>query len=315
MMSRMRFNKLDLNLLLVLDALLTEGSVKKAAERVFLSPPATSNALARLRAYFDDDLLQQVGKSMILTPKAIALQKPVRDVLLRIQAITTTIPVFEPKTCERHITIGASDYVMHVFLAEVLQHIVRKAPLMTFDLRLVDAKSHAELESGTVDLLIAPEAFTAPGHSVEQLFNDNWSCVTWAGNDDLPCKLALNDYLSLGHVIVRWNDVRFTSYEERVIAQHGYTRRIEITAPGFAVLPQFLIGTRRIATLQTRLAHKLAVQAPLRVLTCPLPIPGVIEQLQWRKYHELDPAISWVRDVMHEVAGGLTDAKRLADKR
>lgn len=313
-MIRMRFNKLDLNLLLVLDALLTEGSVKKAAEKVFLSPPATSNALARLREYFEDDLLQQVGKSMILTPKAVALQEPVRDVLLRIQAITTTIPVFDPKTCERRITIGASDYVMHVFLAEVLQHIWREAPLMKFDLRLVDAKSHAELDSGAVDLLITPEAFTAPGHSAEYLFNDDWSCVTWAGNDDLPCELTLNHYLSLGHVIVRWNDVRFTSYEERIIAQHGYMRRTEITAPGFAVLPQFLIGTHRIATLQTRLAHKLASQAALRVLPCPLPIPCVIEQLQWHKYHELDPAISWVRDVMREVAGCLSDASLLTDE-
>src|SRR5215216_5485695 len=111
----MRFNKLDLNQLVVLDAVLAERSVKRAADKLFLSPPATSCALARLREYFEDELLLQVGKTMVLTPKAESLKRPVRDVLLQVQAITTINPSFDAKTSTRKIIIQASDYVLNVF--------------------------------------------------------------------------------------------------------------------------------------------------------------------------------------------------------
>ncbi|EMB6252939.1 LysR family transcriptional regulator [Serratia sp. PF2-63] len=298
----MRFNKLDLNLLVVLNALLTESSVKKAAEKLYLSPAATSNALARLRNYFEDELLIQIGKRMVLTPKAIALKKPVSVVLLQIQSITTTVPTFNPRTCERRVTIEASDYVMNVFLADMLRHIWQCAPFMQFDLRLVNAKSHTNLENGEIDLLITPEAFTATGHPAERLFDDDWSCVTCAHNSQLHESLSVEDYMTYGHVTFSWNNDMFSSYEERLLKQFGYTRHIEVIAPNFAVLPQFLIGTRRIATLQTRLAHKLASQIPLRVFSCPLPIPHIVEKLQWRKHDDFDPVISWVCKTMHYFA-------------
>lgn len=142
----MRFNKLDLNQLVVLDAVLSERSIKRAADKLFLSAPATSCALARLREYFEDDLLLQVGKTMVLTPKAQSLMKPVRDVLLQVQAITTTNPTFDAKTSTRKIIIQASDYVMNVFLGEVLRRVAEEAPLMQFDLRLIGMRTHEELE-------------------------------------------------------------------------------------------------------------------------------------------------------------------------
>lgn len=316
----MRFNKLDLNQLVVLDAVLAERSVKKAADRLFLSPPATSCALARLREYFEDDLLLQVGKTMVLTPKAESLRKPVRDVLLQVQAITTTSPTFDPLTSTRRITIEASDYVMNVFLAEVLRRAWHEAPLMQFDLRVVGMHSHADLENGEVDMLIAPEFFAAPDHPIERLFEDTWSCVSWVGNDELETTLSLERYLALGHVIIEWGAGRLVTSDERVAANHGYVRRREITAPSFTVVPQLLIGTKRIATLQTRMARLLSLHAPLRVLSCPLPMPTLVEGVQWHKYQERDPAISWFRELLRRVAAGMnlgasTHESRAAPKR
>lgn len=298
----MRFNKLDLNQLVVLDAVLAERSVKKAAERLFLSPPAASCALARLREYFEDDLLLQVGKIMVLTPKAESLRKPVRDVLLQVQAITTTNPTFDVLTSTRKITIEASDYVMNVFLADVLRRAWHEAPLMQFDLRGIGMHSHSDLENGDVDMLIVPEFFAAPDHPAERLFDDTWSCVTWIGNDDLEEVLSLEKYLTLGHVTIEWGAGRLVTSDERVSVQHGYARRHEVRAPNFTVIPQLLIGTNRIATLQTRMAKLLALHAPLRVLSCPLPMPTLIEAVQWHKYQERDPAISWFRELLRRVA-------------
>ena len=297
----MRFDKLDLNLLVVLDALLTEVSIKKAAEKIFLSPSATSNALARLRDYFEDPLLTPIGKSMALTSKAIALKKPVHEVLLNIQTITTTTASFDPLTCDRRITIEAFDVTMHVFLHDVVRHCAQAAPLIRFNLRPMTPNFQANLDKGTTDLLVVPKAFTVTGHTAEHLYDDDWSCITWTGND-LPGTLSLEDYLALGHAAIHWEDERFHSHEETVLLQLGHVRRTEITVPGFLLLAPFLIGTRRVATLPTLLAHQLAIRYPVRVLPCPVPMPHTPLQLQWRKHHENDPAICWIREVMHQIA-------------
>jgi DNA-binding transcriptional LysR family regulator len=301
----MRLNKLDLNQLIVLDAMLSERSVKRAAERLFLSPPAASCALARLRDYFKDELLVQIGKTMVLTPKAESMQKPVRDVLLQIQALITADPSFDPMTSTRKITIEASDYVMNVFLAEVLRQAWHEAPRMQFDLRLIGTHSHSDLDNGEVDLLIGPDFFASPGHPTEQLFQDTWSCLTWVGNVSVGADLSLDEYLQLGHVIIEWGAGRLTTSDERVAAKLDYVRRKEVMAPNFTVVPQLLLGTPRIATVQTRLAKLLALSYPLRLSTCPLPMPPLTEMLQWHKHQEHDPAIVWFRSLLRRVAGTL----------
>jgi DNA-binding transcriptional LysR family regulator len=304
----MRLNKLDLNQLVVLDAILSERSVKRAADRLFLSPPAASCALGRLRDYFKDELLVQIGKTMVLTPKAETMQKPVRDVLLQIQAITTMDPAFDPATSTRKITIEASDYVMNVFLAQVLKEVWHEAPQMQFDLRLIGTHSHSDLENGEVDMLIGPDFFASPSHPSELLFRDTWSCLTWVGNTDILEDLSLEAYLGLGHVIIEWGtgrQGRLTTSDERVAVKEGLVRRKEVMAPSFTIVPQMLLGTRRIATIQTRLAKMLALSYPLKVLTCPLSMPALAETLQWHKYQEHDPAITWFRHLLRRVADTL----------
>lgn len=305
----MRFNKLDLNQLVVLDALLSERSVKKAAERLFLTPPATSCALARLREYFDDELLMLVGKTMVLTPRGESLRKPVRDVLLRVQTITTTNPNFDPRTSDRKFVIETSDYAMNVFMGDVIRRVSSEAPLMQFELKLAGPHAHANLDNGDVDILIVPEFFTAPGHPKEQLFEDAWSCVAWTNNDRIRDPFNIEQYLELGHVIIQWDAGRLISADERAAIEHGYTRRHEVLVPNFMVIAQMIVGTQRISTLQTRLARMLSLSTPLKVLPSPMPIPPLIEHLQWSKYRDLDPALVWLRKLMHSVAAEMGPAE------
>ena len=116
----MRFKKLDLNLLVALDALLTEKNVTRAGERVFLSQSTMSNALARLRQYFDDELLVQVGGRMELTPRAVMLHDAVRDVLVRIDTTIAAKPAFDPTESDREVTLFVSDYSMEVLIPGAL---------------------------------------------------------------------------------------------------------------------------------------------------------------------------------------------------
>lgn len=298
----MRFNKLDLNQLVVLDAVLAERNVTKAAERLYLSQSATSCALARLRDYFEDDLLTQVGKTLVLTPLAEGLIKPIRDVLLQVQAITTSKPNFDPISSTRKITIESSDYVMSVFLSEVVRRAALEAPQMQFDLRPLGTESHEHLDRGEIELLIAPEFYTSANHPVESLFEDSFSCMAWTGNESIGNKLTMDTYLSLGHVSTEWGAGRLLALDQHSVAQAGVQRRREIYVPSFTIMPAMVVGTQRLATIQTRLAHQFALTAPLRVFPCPLAMPKLVETLQWHKYQELDPAISWTRNLLKRVA-------------
>ncbi|MFL9933077.1 LysR family transcriptional regulator [Paraburkholderia sp. RL18-103-BIB-C] len=299
----MRFNKLDLNQLVVLDALLDECSVTKAAQRLFLSQSATSCAMARLRDYFRDDLLVQVGKAMVLTPRAAGLRRPVREVLLQIQAITSDSPEFDPATSDRKIVVETSDYVISVFLGEVLRRASVEAPLMKFRVRTAATLGLSHLENAEIDLLITPDFRAGPAYPAEPIFEDSWSCLAWAENDRIGDVLTLAQYLELGHVIMEWAGGAIVTSDSRAAAALGYVRRAEVTAETFRVVPHFLIGTQRIATLQTRLALMLQRDSPsLRLLPCPYPIPRLVEVVQYNKFQERDPALLWFRQLMREVA-------------
>jgi LysR family nod box-dependent transcriptional activator len=303
----MRFNKLDLNLLVVLDALLTTRSVSRAAEKVFLSQPATSLSLSRLRSYFEDELLTPVGKTQVLTPLAIELIKPVRDVLLQIQAVTRARPSFDPATSSRRFVIESSDYVISVLLSEVVRRVAQVAPLMQFDLRAINTLTHQHLDGGEIELLIAPEFSTVEGHPSEPLFQDTFSCLVWREHRLASSGLTAELYLESGHVGVEWSGGRRVTYDARLLSSGKQPRRQEVIAPNFTLVPQLLVGTERIATLPTRLALAMASRFEVVILPCPLPIPGFAEMLQWHKHHERDPGLVWLRSFLKETAAALPE--------
>lgn len=112
-------------------------------------------------------------------------------------------------------------------------------------------------------------------------------------------------YLELGHVIFEWGAGRLVTADEAVAVEHGFVRRREITSPNFTMVPQLLVGTQRVATLQTRLAEVLSANLPLKILSCPMPIPTLVEVMQWHKYQDRDPAIMWFSDLLRRVAGDM----------
>lgn len=296
----MRFHKLDLNQLVVLDALFTEQSVKKAAEKVFLSPAATSCALARLREFFEDDLLVQVGKKMFLTDKARCLQAPVKEALLQIQVITNINPEFDPQQIKRKLIIQASDYVITVLLMDFLKSIREKAPLMRIDLRLIGTDFQKELTNGDIDILIAPSIFVVDGHPKEFLFEDTWSCITWDQNSFANQKLKLDQYKKLKHVVPEWGAGRLMSFDEIAAQKNGLVRERAVTVPNYTMIPSFLEGNERISTIQTKLAQTLAKDNPLAIMECPLKVPIFSEYIQYNKVKENDPVIAWFKNEVVE---------------
>ncbi len=292
----------DLNLLVALDALLTERNVTRAGNRLNLSQSAMSGALARLRHYFHDELLVQVGRQMVLTPVAEGLVGPVRDILLQIRGTLGSKPRFVPSTATRHLSLAVSDYVTEILVADVLRAARCEAPLITFELRPVGRRAGEDLESGELDFLIAPEGYVSSSQPTEVLFQDTYTCVVWAGNKTVGKTMTLEQYLELGHVVVNvaGNEPPL-NYDEQFLRRSNFRRRVEVSVPTFSLAPQLVVGTDRVTTITTRLAAKCAEILPLRLLPLPIAMPPMVEMLQWHKVHEYDPAHHWFRALLRTV--------------
>ena len=168
----MRFKGLDLNLLVALDALLSERNVSAAARRVFISQPAMSSALARLRDHFQDELLAPVGRRMAPTAFADALTEPLRALMLQIEATVGAGQRFDPATARRKFTISVSDYITEVMMGAVVARAAIEAPGVLLEIMPPTESPARSLESGDIDVLITPDLYSAPAHPSELLYEE-----------------------------------------------------------------------------------------------------------------------------------------------
>jgi LysR family nod box-dependent transcriptional activator len=303
----MRFNRLDLNLLVALDALLDERKITRAAERLSLSQSAISGMLARLREYFDDELLVQVGRSLELTPLAHELAVPVRNVLLQIQTVVSLNPEFNPATTERHFKITTSDYVISVFLSRVIPLLEKIAPGITLEFMPQVEDAAEKLKRGEYDFLIIPEPFIASDQPHAQLFDDGYMCAVWEGNTLVGERIDLEQYSRMDHVAALLGWPRSPTYDSRFLEANGVRRRIRITTSDFGSVAPALVGTQMIATMHRRLALEFARRFPLRLIETPVEIPRVRECLQWHEYRSADPCHGWLRQLLIDAAARIDD--------
>ncbi|WP_186510710.1 LysR family transcriptional regulator [Caenimonas sedimenti] len=292
----MRYQRIDLNLLVALDVLLAERNVTRAAERMHITQSAMSGVLARLRDHFGDQLLVPVGRTMQLTPRAESLVEPVRDIVLRVDSALGTQPDFDPATAQRHFVVIASDYVSRVMLAEVVRRVAAMAPGLTFDIRPTSEIMLGELEQGRADFLITPAHLTAADHPQEVLFDDTYKVLACLQHPDLAGGVTVEQYRSLGHVVYQNERGINPWFEQWYANQYGSTRRVEVITHSFTLIPRFIVGTRRITTIQTRLANQFAQSLAVQIFDPPMETPRLTEVLQWHRLRETDAAVQWVRE-------------------
>jgi LysR family transcriptional regulator, nod-box dependent transcriptional activator len=289
----MRFERLDLNLLVALDALLDERSVSLAADRIFLSQSATSSALGRLREYFGDELLVAKGRQMVLTARAEQLVEPVRAVLDQIRTTISVSPAFDPATCDRTLRIMASDYMTEVLLSQVFASIAEEAPLMRFEIQPMTEGPVDSLERGFIDLLLTVDFGMTSDHPSQILFGDDYVVIGCANNPAMKAPMTIELYLELGHVTCRFSKARVPAFDEWFMRRQKQQRRIEIVAPSFLSIPGLVAGSQRIATIHRRLANRFSDDAPLIVRELPLEMPPIREGAQWHLANNNDAAIRW----------------------
>jgi DNA-binding transcriptional LysR family regulator len=303
----MRYRRLDLNLLLALDVLLAERSVTRAAAKLNVTQPAMSGSLARLRDYFQDALIVQVGRSMELTPLAEALVGPVRDIMTRIDAAIATDPQFDPATSKRRFSIAASDYVMRVLLVHVIRDLHRVAPGVTLEIQQTTSHSPKDLDSGDLDMMIFPEIDVLPDHPNEPIFEDSYVVIGWRDSEALRDDITFDEFMGYGHVVYGSDQQGVTYLDRWFQKQYGDARRVEIWVHSFMLIAHAVVGTDRIATMPTRAARELSRNLPIRLIEPPLELPRLIEFLQWPSHRDADPAHQWLRERIRSAAAGLSD--------
>ena len=302
----MRYQKLDLNLLTALRALLAEKSVTRAGEVVHVTQSAMSGILGRLRDYFGDPLIVPVGRKMELTPLAERLVEPVNDVLLRIDATIATRPEFDPEVSHRRFSIIASDYLIHVLLADVLRRIHVESPGVSVEFRGPSELATAELEAGEVDFVVSPESLGTSEQSGAALFEDSYMILADIDNPEVGDSISIEQYLGMRHVAFQNGVHGLPHFETWLANRYGEERTVDVVVNSFLLLPRLVVGTARIATMHTRLANQLANQVvgplPLRLVRPEFEIPKLVEVLQWHKYRDMDPASIWLRTHIIEAA-------------
>jgi DNA-binding transcriptional LysR family regulator len=238
--------------------LLEERHVGRAGLRVGLSQPATSNALARLRAIFGDALLVRTPSGMEPTDRARALALPLGLALRGIERIYATDAAFDPGRCERRFRLRMSDLLGKLFLPSVVAALAREAPRASLDVvHLSPERTVAALEADACDAAISMGLAHNSAIRRESLLQDRMVCVMRAGHDAARGRFDMDEFLALDHVRVSISpiDRRFV---DDVLSRRGVRRRVALNLPHWLVLPDVLRASDLVAVMPERLAAVLA---------------------------------------------------------
>ena len=297
----MRFNNLDLNLLVALDHLLQLRSVSAAAERMNMTQSAMSNALHRLRDYFDDELLVKVGRRLEPTPRAEALKDAVRDVLVRVDWTIAKTPGFDAATSDRQFNLLVSDYTLATLAPAVLARCGAAAPGVRFNFMHQIDTPETMLDRGDVDLLVIPSEYASRRHPSEVIYEEEFVAIAWARGPLARAPLTRRAFLDAPHVVAQPQSAA-QSLESVYFRRLGVARRVEVTTFSFGTIPQLIVNTDRLATVHRRLAERAREQLPIAVLKLPFRLPRMKQTLQWHKYRAQDGGLIWLRGLIREAA-------------
>ena len=295
MASRTPTPEVDIRLLRVLVAVIDEGSVSLAAERLGLTQSAVSHALARLRRIVDDPLIVKAGRDIAATARAVALAKRARQLLDEIAGFGRP-EVFDPAHWRDEVTIAANDLQRDLLLPALLDRLRREAPGVRLRVIASEAPTLALLRGDECHLAISPRPPDGADLVQRSLFQDRWRVFHDPAIRKAPPDRAA--YLAAEHVTVAHAPPRALAIDDH-FARRGIVRNIVAWVPNFAGIAAFVRGSARIATLPGLLRH--GVLRDLADAPVPLPCPPMSMFLIWHERHRRDPAHRWLREAIESL--------------
>ena len=292
---------LDMNLVVALHALLAERNVTRAGQRIGLSQPATSAALARLRRHFGDELLVRKGTGYELTALGAVLLDRTNVACDNLERVFGCQPHFDPQREEREFVLLASDYAVLVFGAELAREISAQAPGATIVLRQL---TQAPVDDpvaylSSVDGMLMPHGVISGLPTVE-LFRDRWLCAVSEDNPEVGASITLDQLATLPWAVYQRS---YAAPVTRQLSMLGIEPRVQVLVDSFSLLPPLLMGTRRVAMIHELLAAQLGLGpgSGIRLLECPFDAVPVQEALWWHPVHTHDAGHLWLRELAAEV--------------
>lgn len=296
--DHVHLSRLDLNLLVALDALLTERSVTRAAARIGISQSAMSHALARLRTTFSDELLTRGPEGMRPTPRALALLAPMQEALAQIQQITAPPAAFDPSTADITFTLGIPDSTEVLLMPILIAHLQASAPGVKLLLHTVDRNRILDdLDSGRVDLGIGVFEQGQTHHKRRILNKENYLCIFNADLVGVTAPISLEDYVRIPHLLTSLVESAHGVVDD-ALAKIGRKRVIALTSPRFSVMPFVVRQAPVIATMHSRLARFFAESMGLTVSPAPIALPDVSISMIWHSSNDDVPSQRWLRDTI-----------------
>lgn len=299
-------SRLDLNLLVALDALLTERSVTRAAERLHLSQPALSASLARLRTHFDDQILARRGNSYELTPFALRIAEHTATALESARRVFESQATWSPSQSSREFSVYGSDYAFATIgtvvarLASERTEGVRFRFLLHNQTVVEDAPNRLR----STDAMILPHGFITEMPYVD-LWHDDWHAVVDRSNVGVGDELTMTDLASLPFVLTYASRSAFTS-AARQIQQLGIEPKVEVVVESFLSVPYFVLGSDRVGLIQGALVPLARSIGGLRIVRLPFAATPLTNALWWHPVHSSDPEHAWMRALFAE-AGRIVD--------
>jgi len=303
----------DLNLLPIFIALMDERSVTRAAERLGMTQPALSNALARLRTMLQDQLFIRERYGIQPTPIALELAPVIAEALARLDDAVLGQQEFEPKTAERLFTIAPNDYVELVLVPAIVARLRQVAPGVR--LRLTpygNDLAETGIISGTTALVLGRIVDPPDNLVVQHLMDEGLACVVRADHPEIDDTITRDEFEQLKHVNVlppgRMRAGLFQAFEEQRLK-----REVAISVTNFLAVAEMVAITDYCATLPNRICNRLMHDPRLKILPAPVDLGTFPVEMAWHVRYRFDPAHRWLRGLIGEVAAEFStlDASRL----
>jgi DNA-binding transcriptional LysR family regulator len=303
--DNVNLTRLDLNLLVHLDALLTERSVTRAAARVGLGQSAMSHNLARLRDLFGDELLTRGPEGMKPTPRGQSLIEPVRSALAQIQSLIAREMEFDPSTARRTFRVGLPDSMEILIMPALLAHLQRVAPRVHLRLRNLDSSRVLEdLDADLMDLAIGYGDFAAgqTHHKRRLLFSETYRCMFSAELTGISGQILIDDYVRLPHILTSLrHGLGGRGVVDDALDKLGLKRTVVLITPRFLAVPYLVARSAVIVTMHTRIAGIFAAELGLSLSLPPVELPDIKVSALWHASYDRDPGHAWLRRIVSEI--------------
>ncbi|NDU72795.1 LysR family transcriptional regulator [Actinomadura sp. DSM 109109] len=304
---RLMQSRLDLNLLIALDALLEEGSVTGAAERLHLSGPAMSRTLGRIRKALGDPVLVRSGRAMTPTPRALAIRDEVHELVRRAQALLSADHGMDLASLSGDFTLQADEGTTAVLAGPLLERVARDAPGIVLRFLGEGPRDDHLLRRDTVDLEIGVIHRGRPGETrVEPLLEDRFVSVVRPEHPLAGREVTLDEWAGAVQ-IASTRRGRLAGPIDELLAETGRVRRLAGTVPAVTTSLLIVQKTDLMGFAAERLHRGLVDQLGLVRVPVPLALPPLRLSLAWHARYDADPAHAWLRRCVRGVVDGILD--------